>query len=117
MTRETAVTEAEPRPKRRDVPFGELNPVIHERVRLGIMSMLAAVRELSFNDLKAQLGLTDGNLSVHMRILESHGFVAVEKSFVLRKPRTILRMTKSGRRTFETYLAVLEQITQAARKG
>ncbi len=99
------------------VPFGELNPVIHERVRLGIMSTLAASRELAFNDVKTALGLTDGNLSVHMRILEKHGYLAVEKSFVLRRPRTVLRLTKAGRRAFEEYLAVLEQVTRATRKG
>jgi DNA-binding MarR family transcriptional regulator len=116
MTREAVMTEAEPKSPRPDVPYGELNPVIHERARLGIMSMLAAARELSFNDLKAQLGLTDGNLSVHMRILESRGYLAVDKSFVLRKPRTVLRLTKAGRRTFEAYLAVLERIARAARR-
>jgi DNA-binding MarR family transcriptional regulator len=98
------------------VPFGELNPVIHERVRLGITSLLAAVRELPFNDVKGALGLTDGNLSVHMRILEKHGYVAVDKTFVLRRPRTVLRLTRAGRRAFEDYLRVLERVTQTGRK-
>ena len=108
--------DAELKMSMRAVPFGELNPVIHERVRLGIMSMLAAARELSFGDVKGTLGLTDGNLSVHMRILESHGLVEVEKSFVLRRPRTVLRLTKAGRKAFEEYLRVLEQVTKAARR-
>ena len=98
------------------VPFGDLDPVIHERVRLGILSLLAAARGLSFNDVKGSLGLTDGNLSVHMRILERHGYVAVEKSFVLRRPRTVLSMTKAGRRAFEGYLKVLERVTQGGRR-
>ncbi len=97
------------------VPFVELDAVIHERARLGIMSMLAASRALAFNDLKASLGLTDGNLSVHMRILERAGFVEVEKSFVMRRPRTTFRMTRKGRRAFEDYLAVLEKVTKGVR--
>jgi DNA-binding transcriptional ArsR family regulator len=98
------------------VPCGDLNPVIHERVRLGIMSLLAAARELPFNDVKGALGLTDGNLSVHMRLLEKHGYVTVDKSFVLRRPRTVLRLSRAGRRAFEEYLRVLERVTQAGRK-
>ena len=97
---------------RSDVPFGQLNPVIHERVRLGIVSVLAASRELTFTDVKATLGLTDGNLSVHMRILEKAGYVEVEKSFVDRKPRTALRLSKAGRKAFEGYLEILEQVTK-----
>jgi DNA-binding transcriptional ArsR family regulator len=101
----------------RAVPFGDLNPVIHERVRLGIVSCLAASRELAFNDVKAVLRLTDGNLSVHMRILEKHGYVRVVKSFFLRKPRTVLRLTRAGYRAFEEYLAVLERVTRAGRRS
>ena len=66
-----------------------LNAVIHERARLGIMSVLAARTVLSFTELKAYLEMTDGNLSVHLRILEKAGFVSIEKAFVQRKPRTI----------------------------
>lgn len=107
---------AETKPSMRPVPFGDLNPVIHERVRLGIMSLLAASRELAFNDVKEALRLTDGNLSVHMRILEEYGYVEVEKSFVMRRPRTVLRVTKRGRRAFEAYLGVLEKVTRAGRR-
>lgn len=110
------MTVAEHKPPMRTVPFGELNPVIHERVRLGIASLLAASRGLAFGDVKAALGLTDGNLSVHMRILESNGYVEVEKSFVMRRPRTVLRLTKLGRKAFEEYLRVLEQVTKAAKR-
>lgn len=99
----------------REVPFVALNPVIHERARLGIMSLLAAARALPFLDVKRSLGLTDGNLSVHMRILERQGYVEVEKSFVLRRPRTVLKLTRKGRRAFEEYLAVLEKVTKGAR--
>ncbi len=99
------------------LPFGELDPVIHERVRLGIVSLLAASRGLSFGEVKAALGLTDGNLSVHMRILEKAGFLAVEKSFVDRRPRTVLGLTKAGRKAFEAYLVVLEKITRGGKQA
>lgn len=89
-----------------------LNPVIHERARLGIMSVLAAQPALSFNELKAALGATDGNLSVHLRTLEEAGYVSVEKAFVDRKPRTTARLTKKGRIAFEHYVGVLEEIVR-----
>lgn len=89
-----------------------LNPVIHERARLGIMSVLAARKALSFSELKAYLDLTDGNLSVHLRILEEAGFVEIDKSFVDRRPRTTVRITKKGRIAFEHYVEVLGEIVR-----
>jgi DNA-binding transcriptional ArsR family regulator len=89
-----------------------LNAVIHERARLGIMSVLAAREALTFAELKALLDLTDGNLSVHLRILEESGFVTIEKSFLDRKPRTTARMSKKGRLAFEHYVEVLEEIVK-----
>lgn len=89
-----------------------LNAIIHERARLGIMSVLAARSSLSFSELKSYLDLTDGNLSVHLRILEEAGYVDVDKSFVDRRPRTTVRMTRKGRLAFEHYVEVLEEIVK-----
>ncbi len=89
---------------------GRLNAVIHERARLGIMSVLAARPSLSFTEIKAYLGLTDGNLSVHLRLLERAGYVAIEKRFVDRKPQTTVRITRKGRIAFGHYVDVLQEI-------
>mgnify|MGYP001604190170 CR=1 FL=1 len=89
-----------------------LNPVIHERARLGIMSLLAARPALHFGELKAFLELTDGNLSVHLKNLEESGYVAIEKKFVERRPRTTVKITRKGRLAFEHYVEVLEEIVR-----
>jgi len=89
-----------------------LNPVIHERARLGIMSLLAAQPVLSFGELKSLLDATDGNLSVHLRTLEEAGYVSVGKAFVDRKPRTTARLTRKGRIAFEHYVEVLGEIVR-----
>jgi DNA-binding MarR family transcriptional regulator len=94
----------------------ELDRLIHERMRLGIVSALAANASLSFNELKALLGTTDGNLSVHARRLEEAGYVACEKSFDGRLPRTEYRLTPEGRRAFERYLNHLEALVESARR-
>ena len=93
----------------------ELDRLIHERVRLGIVSALAVNRSLSFNELKAMLGLTDGNLSVHARKLEEAGYVDCTKSFEGRTPRTEFRLTPGGRRALEAYLNHMEALIQAVR--
>ena len=84
--------------------IGRIDDIIHGRVRLGIMAVLAGVDSADFNTLKARLQTTDGNLSVHLRKLEDAGFVAVEKSFQGRKPLTQARMTDTGRKAFVSYL-------------
>ena len=89
-----------------------LNAVIHERARLGIMSALVARTAMTFSELKALLDLTDGNLSVHLRILEHAGYVAIEKKFVDRKPQTTVKVSKKGRLAFEHYVEVLEEIVK-----
>ena len=94
-----------------------LDDVIHGRVRLGIVSALAASEALSFAELKAALQLTDGNLSVHARKLEDAGYVSCRKSFEGRVPRTEYRLTPAGRRAFERYLAHLEALLRASRGG
>ena len=93
-----------------------LDTVIHERVRLGIISALAVNDKLSFNDLKKLLGITDGNLSVHARKLEVAGYVKCTKSFVGRQPRTEFKLTASGRRAFEAYLEQMESVIRSTRK-
>ena len=94
----------------------QLDALIHERVRLAIVSALAVNDLLSFNDLKALLKITDGNLSVHARKLENAGYVKCSKSFVQRQPRTEFRLTAVGRRALEDYLARMESVIRAARQ-
>ena len=92
-----------------------LDPVIHERVRLGIISALAVNDALSFNDLKKLLETTDGNLSVHARKLEDAGYVRCTKSFVGRQPRTEFSLTSTGRRALEAYLEQMESVIRAVK--
>jgi DNA-binding MarR family transcriptional regulator len=94
-----------------------LDPVIHERVRLGIISALAVNPALTFNDLKKLLEITDGNLSVHARKLEDAGYVLCTKSFVGRQPRTEFKLTTPGRRALESYLEQMECVIRSARQG
>jgi DNA-binding HxlR family transcriptional regulator len=93
----------------------ELDRLIHERVRLGIVSALAVTTSLSFNELKNMLGLTDGNLSVHARKLEEAGYVECTKSFEGRTPRTEFSLTSSGRVALSAYLNHMEALIQAVR--
>jgi DNA-binding HxlR family transcriptional regulator len=93
-----------------------LDRVIHEGMRLAIVSALAANETLSFNDLKRLLSATDGNLSVHARRLEEAGYVSCEKSFAGRVPRTEYRLTAEGRRAFTKYVSHLEALLAAARR-
>lgn len=101
---------------RRTTPV-ELDRVIHERVRLAIVSALAGAKSLSFNELKDLLDITDGNLSVHARRLEEAGFVVSEKSFVDRVPRTEYRLTNAGRRALDEYLDHMESLIRRVREG
>ena len=93
----------------------ELDRLIHERLRLGIVSALAVNERLTFNDLKRLLQTTDGNLSVHARKLEDAQYVACDKTFEARIPRTEYRLTAAGRRAFEKYLLHMEAIIKAVR--
>jgi DNA-binding MarR family transcriptional regulator len=88
----------------------DIDAVIHERVRLAIVSALAVSPQLSFNELKSMLELTDGNLSAHSRTLEESGYIVVEKAFRGRRPHTTMRLTLKGRKAFERYLKTLRQI-------
>ena len=94
-----------------------LDRLIHERMRLGIVSALAVVDALSFNDLKTALQTTDGNLSVHARKLEEAGYVACRKYFDGRVPRTEYRLPAEGRAALERYLDHMEALIQATRRG
>jgi DNA-binding HxlR family transcriptional regulator len=110
-----------PRPQgrkqaRRKTPV-ELDRIIHERVRLAIVSALAGAEALSFNELKELLDITDGNLSVHARRLEEAGFVACEKSFVERVPRTQYRLTPAGRAALDDYLNHMESLIRRVRES
>jgi len=92
-----------------------LDRLIHERLRLGIVSALAVNDRLTFTDLKNLLQTTDGNLSVHARKLEEAEYIACDKGFEGRMPRTQYRLTAAGRKAFERYLAHMEAIIKAAK--
>jgi DNA-binding transcriptional ArsR family regulator len=95
----------------------ELDRLLHDRMRLGIVSALAASDDLSFSDLKGALNATDGNLSVHARKLEDAGYVACSKGFDGRTPRTSYKLTASGRRALEKYLDHMDAIIRATRRA
>lgn len=108
---------ASSRPARGAASALELDRIIHERIRLGIVSALAVNDTLSFNELKTLLSATDGNLSVHARRLEEAGYVACTKSFDGRIPRTEYRLTAPGREGLARYLRHMEALIQATKKG
>jgi DNA-binding HxlR family transcriptional regulator len=95
----------------------DLDRLIHERMRLGIVSALAVNASLSFNELKRLLHASDGNLSVHARKLEDAGYVACTKSFDGRVPKTEYRLTPAGRQALERYLDHMEALIRATRGG
>jgi DNA-binding MarR family transcriptional regulator len=97
--------------------YQDLNPVIHERTRLAIMTYLMSAREAAFTEIRDELGLTDGNLNLHMKVLEKNGFVEVEKTFIQRRPRTTYSVTTAGQRTFQSYVALLERILKLKGEG
>ena len=91
--------------------------IIHQPVRLKILAALKALPEremLEFARLKALVGATDGNLGAHITTLEQAGYVEVEKDFIAKKPRTRIRLARSGRRAFEDYIGYLRQIVESA---
>ena len=99
----------------KEASASELDPVIHERMRLGIISALAVRDALTFSELKRLLDATDGNLSVHARKLEDANYVVCTKSFEGRVPRTEYRITATGRKALERYLDQMEQIIHQTR--
>jgi DNA-binding MarR family transcriptional regulator len=94
----------------------DLDRLIHERMRLGIVSALAVNESLTFNDLKRLLKTTDGNISVHARKLEDAQYIACAKSFEGRMPKTEYRLTTAGRRALERYLDHMEALIRATRE-
>lgn len=115
VTSERGRTASRNAPQRNAASAAELDPVIHERMRLGIISALAARDTLTFSELKRLLEATDGNLSVHARKLEEASYVICTKSFEGRVPRTEYRITALGRRALERYLDQMEQIIRQTR--
>jgi len=97
--------------------FEGLDRVMHEKARLGVLSSLIAhPKGLLFGDLKALCGLTDGNLSRHLQTLAEAGLIDISKSFENNRPQTTVKLTKSGRKRFLEYLALLEQVVRDAAK-
>jgi DNA-binding MarR family transcriptional regulator len=94
----------------KEQPHDLLDETIHQRTRLAIMATLAGVESMGFVELKAHLGLTDGNLSVHLSALEKPGYVLLTKSFEDKKPLTTVSMTSKGRKALERYINLLQNI-------
>lgn len=95
--------------------IGKLDDVIHGRLRLGIMAYLAEAEVAEFTELKAALEATQGNLSIHLRKLEEAGYVAIDKSFLNRRPLTRVRMTEAGRAAFALYLEAIAKLVGEGR--
>jgi DNA-binding MarR family transcriptional regulator len=95
--------------------FLKLDRIIHEKGRLAIMSALAASADLSFTELRDTLGMTDGNLTTHIRTLQEEGFVSVAKSYQNNRPLTSCSLTAAGKKAFANYIDLLEQILQQAK--
>jgi len=109
-----AASQPKPEPKITKAPtIPELDRIIHERMRLGIVSALGVNQSLTFNDLKRLLETTDGNISVHARKLEEAGYISCTKSFEGRVPKTEYSLTTAGRKALEKYLNHMESIINA----
>jgi DNA-binding HxlR family transcriptional regulator len=111
-----ASAQSSVRPNAREAVATDLDRLIHERIRLGIVSALAVNRSLTFNELKALLKTTDGNLSVHARKLEEADYITCTKSFDGRLPKTEYRLASAGRRALERYLNHMEALIRATRE-
>jgi DNA-binding PadR family transcriptional regulator len=92
----------------------ELNPVIHGKLRLAVLSLLLAIEQAEFTWLREKTGSTDGNLGAQLLKLEEAGYVAVEKKFVMRKPQSVYRITESGRQALADYVQALKQLLGSA---
>ena len=97
-------------------PIGNLNKVFDSRIRMGVMSILLMNAEVSFNDLKQLLELTDGNLASHLINLEENGFIKVHKGFIGRKTNTTYSITKAGEKAFKEHLEALENMIRGVHK-
>jgi len=114
---ESVTPHSKNRQRRAPGEIPQLDRLIHERIRLGIISALAVNDSLSFSDLKRLLRTTDGNLSVHARKLEEGGYLTCRKFFEGRIPRTEYRLTAAGRRALDEYLRNMEEVIRVARAG
>jgi DNA-binding MarR family transcriptional regulator len=117
LRKEHSPRRDEPKPEPPRHRATDLDRLIHERMRLGIVSVLAVNETLTFNELKQLLDTTDGNISVHARKLEDAGYISCSKGFEGRMPRTEYRLTAEGRRALKRYLDHMEALIQATRKG
>ena len=116
MARENTATVQKTRPVAAPAAIPDLDRLIHEKVRLGIVSALAANDTLTFNDLKRLLNTTDGNLSVHARRLEEADYIQCTKTFAGRVPKTEYRITPGGRKALQKYLDHMEALIKAMRE-
>ncbi len=116
-TRERGAALGSNKGQNREAVSPDLDRLIHERIRLGIVSALAVNSSLTFNELKALLKTTDGNLSVHARRLEEAAYIVCTKSFDGRLPKTEYRLTAAGRKALERYLNHMEALIRATREG
>lgn len=91
--------------------LAQLDPVIHSRTRLAVLSILASVKEASFSYLKETIGTTDGNLSVSLSKLEEAGYISIKKAFKRKKPLTTCKISEKGRKAFSEYIKALETYT------
>ena len=94
-------------------PINGLNKVFDNRIRLGVMSILMVNEEISFNDLKQMLEVTDGNLATHLVSLEENSYIKVHKGFIGRKTNTVYSVTKAGEKAFKQHLDALEQMIKS----
>ena len=117
QTREKSTGLSTVRGNSREAVSPDLDRLIHERIRLGIVSALAVNRSLTFNELKSLLKTTDGNLSVHARKLEEADYIVCTKSFDGRLPKTEYKLTAMGRKALERYLNHMEALIRATREG
>ncbi|HEX4997824.1 MAG TPA: transcriptional regulator [Terriglobia bacterium] len=115
MAKANTIKQDRPRSPHPAEKAPDLDRLIHERMRLGIVSALAASESLTFNDLKELLKSTDGNISVHTRKLEEAKYISCAKTFDGRIPRTEYRLTATGRRALERYLDHMQALIDAAR--
>lgn len=96
-------------------PIGGLNKIFESRIRMGVMSILMVNEEVSFNDLKQMLEVTDGNLATHLVNLEENGFVKVHKGFIGRKTNTTYQITRAGEKAFKDHINALENMIKGVR--
>jgi DNA-binding MarR family transcriptional regulator len=94
----------------------DLEEMLHSRARFAVLAYLSTAGSADFTELRDRTELTDGNLSTHLRKLEEGGYVLIEKSFVGRRPRTLVRLTKEGRSAFQTYIDTLEAVLREMRR-